>query len=109
MEDCALTLSRQVPIPSATRTNILPLSSIVGMRAVVLLTAVLACSGPLSAHEPERLNLIDSSAVAAFADEFFPTEMARRQIPGLVFVFVSGGEIAIATSSHFSLQPRTAR
>jgi hypothetical protein len=66
------------------------------MRAVALLAAILACSGPLSAQEPERLNLIDSSAVAASADEFFPTEMARRQIPGLVFVFASGGEIANA-------------
>jgi CubicO group peptidase (beta-lactamase class C family) len=53
------------------------------------------------------LNLVDSSAVAAFADEFFPTEMARRQIPGLVFVFVSGGEIAIARGfGAAQLEPR---
>jgi CubicO group peptidase (beta-lactamase class C family) len=77
------------------------------MRAVALLTAVLACSGPLLAQEPERLNPVDSSAVAAFADEFFPTEMARRQIPGLVFVFVSGGEIAIARGLGVAqLEPR---
>ena len=66
------------------------------MRAVAVLTVVLACSGPLSAQAPGRVDAIDSSVVAAFADEFFPSEMPRRHIPGAVFVFVSNGEIALA-------------
>jgi CubicO group peptidase (beta-lactamase class C family) len=41
-------------------------------------------------------NPIDSAGVARFADEFFPREMPRRRIPGLVFVFVSSGEITVA-------------
>jgi CubicO group peptidase (beta-lactamase class C family) len=71
------------------------------------LAAFLACSGPLSAQEPERVSPIDSSAVAAFADAFFRLEMARRQIPGAVFVFVSGGEIAVARGFGVArLEPR---
>jgi CubicO group peptidase (beta-lactamase class C family) len=50
---------------------------------------------------------IDPSAVGAFAEEFFPKEMSRRQIPGAVFVFVSGGEIATAHGFGVSLlEPR---
>lgn len=53
------------------------------------------------------VNPIDSFAVAAFADDFFPHEMARRQIPGAVFVFVSGGDIAIARGyGAAQLEPR---
>jgi CubicO group peptidase (beta-lactamase class C family) len=48
-----------------------------------------------------------TDAVAAFADGFFPQEMARRHIPGLVFVFVSRGEIAIARGfGAAQLEPR---
>src|SRR5258705_5708889 len=77
------------------------------MRAVAVLTAVLASFGPLSAQESVRANPIDSSAPTAFAEKFFPQEMARRQIPGLVFVFVSGGEIAVARGFGVAqLEPR---
>ena len=63
---------------------------------MVFLTAILAWSRPLAAQEATRATPLDSLAIARFADEFFPHEMARRQIPGAVFVFVSAGEIAIA-------------
>ena len=77
------------------------------MRAAVFFTAVLLCAGAISAQELEPANSIDSSAVAAFADEFFPRELARRQIPGGVFVFVSGGDIALARGFGVAqLEPR---
>ena len=66
------------------------------MRLHAIVTAVLACPGLVYAQPPDRATLIDPRAVAGFADEFFPTEMARRQIPGSVFVFVSEGELAVA-------------
>jgi CubicO group peptidase (beta-lactamase class C family) len=50
----------------------------------------------VAAQEPQRPSSIDPRAVAAFADLFLPQEMARRQIPGAVFVFVTGEEIAVA-------------
>lgn len=73
-----------------------PFSSIAGMRAFAfaIVAAVCACAAPVEAQEPS--NPIDSAAVARFADEFFPREMPRRRIPGLVFVFVSWGEITVA-------------
>jgi len=58
--------------------------------------AVLICSAWLSAQDATPTGQIDTAAVAAFVEGFFPSEMTRRHIPGLVFVFVSGGEIAIA-------------
>jgi CubicO group peptidase (beta-lactamase class C family) len=64
------------------------------MRAFGVLAVVLACSGPFSAQEHQALP-IRSEAVAAFADDFFPSSMAHRHIPGLVFVFVSDGEIRV--------------
>jgi CubicO group peptidase (beta-lactamase class C family) len=77
------------------------------MRALALVTAALACTRPLLAQEPAQLNPIDSRAVAAFADEFLPQEMARRHIPGLVFVFVAGGDVAIARGfGAAQLEPR---
>jgi CubicO group peptidase (beta-lactamase class C family) len=77
------------------------------MRAVVSFTAVLALSAAaLPAQELGGIT-IDASAVDAFAGEFFPREMARRQIPGAVFVFVSGGNIAIARGfGAAQLEPR---
>jgi CubicO group peptidase (beta-lactamase class C family) len=42
-----------------------------------------------------------------FADEFFPREMTLRQIPGVVFVFVSAGRIAVARGYGAArLEPR---
>jgi CubicO group peptidase (beta-lactamase class C family) len=77
------------------------------MRAVALLTAVLAYAAALSAQESERANAIDTAAVAAFADQFFPPESARRHIPGVVFVYVSGGEVALARGFGFAqVEPR---
>jgi len=64
------------------------------MRAFAILGAVCACAAPVGAQEPA--NPIDSAAVAKFANEFFLREMLRRRIPGLVFVLVSGGHIALA-------------
>jgi CubicO group peptidase (beta-lactamase class C family) len=64
------------------------------MRAFAIVAAVCACAAPMEAQEPSHP--IDSAAVARFADEFFPREMPRRRIPGLVFVFVSRGEITVA-------------
>ena len=62
-----------------------------------LLAATLVVAWPaLRAQELPRAAPIDIAAVASFADGFFPEEMARRHIPGAVFVFVSGGKLAIA-------------
>jgi CubicO group peptidase (beta-lactamase class C family) len=59
------------------------------------LAAVLVASSALA--QPARApDSIDAVAVSAFADEFVPKEMARRHIPGAVFVFVSNGGTAIA-------------
>src|SRR4051812_37818816 len=77
------------------------------MRAVALLITVLGLTEPLSAQEPQPANSIDTSAVAAFADGFFPQELARRQIPGAVFVLVSGGEVTLARGFGVAqLEPR---
>jgi CubicO group peptidase (beta-lactamase class C family) len=77
------------------------------MRAVAVLTVVLAYPAPLSAQDPEAPGSVNPSALTAFVDEFFPQEMARRRIPGLVFVFVSGGEIALARGFGVAqLEPR---
>jgi CubicO group peptidase (beta-lactamase class C family) len=77
------------------------------MRSVTLFAAVLACSPPLWGQQSARVNRIDSSAVAAFADQFFPQEMVRRHIPGAIFVFVSGAEIAITRGFGVAqLEPR---
>jgi len=76
------------------------------MRVYVALTAAVACAAPLCAQgrEPTR---IDSNAVAAFGNGFFPREMDRRQIPGVVFVFVSGSAIAVARGyGAAQLEPR---
>jgi CubicO group peptidase (beta-lactamase class C family) len=76
---------------------------------LALFLAILAFAGSSSAEEPEPPKLIDSAAAAAFANEFFPHEMARRHIPGAVFVFVFGGEIAIARGFGWAqLEPRRA-
>jgi CubicO group peptidase (beta-lactamase class C family) len=64
------------------------------MRAVVVAALLVACPSHIAAQQLS--GQMDSAAVAAVADRFFPTESARRNIPGLVFVFVSGGEITIA-------------
>src|SRR5262245_51942555 len=64
------------------------------MRAPALAVAILACASRLAAQQ--QTQPIDSVAVAAFADDFFPREMTRRQIPGAVFVFVAAGDVAIA-------------
>jgi CubicO group peptidase (beta-lactamase class C family) len=78
-----------------------------GMRALALLAVVLAWSGPAWALERKRVIPIDSAAVAAFADEFLPNEMARRHIPGLVLVFVCGGDTAITRGfGAAQLEPR---
>jgi CubicO group peptidase (beta-lactamase class C family) len=75
------------------------------MRAFAIVAAVCACAAPIEAQEPA--NPIDSAAVVRFADEFFPREMSRRYIPGLVFVFVSGGEVAVARGyGAAELEPR---
>jgi CubicO group peptidase (beta-lactamase class C family) len=75
--------------------------------AVVTLAAALTGTAPLTAQTLPHSTPIDGSAVAAFADEFFPREMARRQIPGVVFVLVSGGEITIARGfGAAQLEPR---
>ena len=77
------------------------------MRAVGFVAALLASSGLLAAEQPEVPTLIDAARVAAFAGEFFPSEMARRQIPGAVFVFVSGGEVAVARGFGLAqIEPR---
>jgi CubicO group peptidase (beta-lactamase class C family) len=57
---------------------------------------------PLSAQQPDTPNQINTGAVAAFVDEFIPQEMARRHVPGAVFVFVAGGEIAVARGFGFA-------
>jgi CubicO group peptidase (beta-lactamase class C family) len=86
------------------------------IRLLVLATAV-ATSSPLMAQRLPANPPVDSvrlqpdqhrtDAVARFADGFFPQEMARRHIPGLVFVFVSSGEIAIARGfGAAQLEPR---
>src|SRR5262245_3106608 len=64
------------------------------MRAFAIVAAVCACAAPVGAQSPAKP--IDSAAVERFATEFFPREMPRRRIPGLVFVFVSGGRITLA-------------
>jgi CubicO group peptidase (beta-lactamase class C family) len=78
------------------------------MRALVALAVALACAAPVRAQQPESTG-IDSHAVAAFADAFLPREMDRRHIPGLVLVFVSAGEIAIARGyGTAQMEPRRA-
>jgi hypothetical protein len=70
--------------------------------AAVTLAAVLTGTAPVMAQTLPHSAPIES-AVAAFVDQFFPREMARRQIPGVVFVLVSGGEITRSsrTASQF--------
>lgn len=75
------------------------------MRTAIL-AAALASSAALPARTPEALTPPDPAAVAAFADGFFPREMDARHIPGLVFVFVSRGDVAIARGYGFAeLEP----
>jgi hypothetical protein len=71
--------------------------------AAVTLAAVLTGTAPVMAQTLPHSAPIESAAVAAFVDQFFPREMARRQIPGVVFVLVSGGEITRSsrTASQF--------
>jgi CubicO group peptidase (beta-lactamase class C family) len=66
------------------------------MRIAAVLVAALSCPVRTSAQPQESMTPIDPRAVDTFAGEFIPVEMARRQIPGAVFVFVAGGEIAVA-------------
>jgi hypothetical protein len=65
------------------------------MKALVLATIAVGCSFALpTAQTPEPHQPIDAAAVATFADEFLPAEMARRQIPGLVLAVVADGKLA---------------
>ncbi|MGH9384782.1 MAG: serine hydrolase domain-containing protein [Vicinamibacterales bacterium] len=66
------------------------------MRFAAVLAVALCLSVRVFAQGASPANPIDPRAVAPFAEEFIPAEMARRQIPGAVFVFVAGGEIAVA-------------
>ena len=79
------------------------------MRVGLVCAAALIVSVRLSAQPSTPSGRIDTAAVAAFTEGFFPVEMTRRHIPGLVFVFVSGGEIAIARGfGAAGLEPRRA-
>jgi CubicO group peptidase (beta-lactamase class C family) len=48
------------------------------------------------AREPLEEVVIDSDEIRHFADEFFAENMEALHIPGLVFVFVQGGEVLYA-------------
>jgi len=74
--------------------------------AVALTLSAALCHVAAASAQPPA---VDVPAVAAFADAFFPGEMARRQIPGAVFVFVADGTIALARGfGAAQLHPRRA-
>jgi CubicO group peptidase (beta-lactamase class C family) len=62
----------------------------------MLLWMLLVCTPPLRAQHRPPANHIDPSSLAAFADGFLPSEMARRHIPGAVLVVVSGDRVVAA-------------
>src|SRR5262245_2567690 len=66
------------------------------MRGSMLLWIVLVCTPPLCAQHQSPANRIDPGSLAAFADGFFPSEMAKRYIPGAVLVVVSGDQVVAA-------------
>ncbi len=66
---------------------------------VAALGLALSCTASLAAQPAIPL---DVEAVRTFVEDFFPREMRRRHIPGAVFVFVSGGVIAIARGYGFA-------
>ena len=66
------------------------------MRLGALSSVALLCAASATAQETPSSVPIDPAAVSAFAEEFFPRAMAARHIPGLVFVFVSGGATVIS-------------
>ena len=73
------------------------------MAAVLALVGiVLAHTTPLFAQAPPLAGRIDTSAAAAFVDSFLPTEMAKRHIPGAVFVLISAGEVALVRGFGFA-------
>ena len=62
-----------------------------------LALALAAClPAVLSAQAPQPSARVDAGAVVRFADAFFPAEMARRRIPGLVLSVVADGTLVAA-------------
>ena len=66
------------------------------MRGAAVVAAVALGYAPLLAQVPPQVTPLTVHMAAAFADTFFPEEMARRRIPGAVFVVVSGGGVMLA-------------
>jgi CubicO group peptidase (beta-lactamase class C family) len=62
----------------------------------VLLTSTLLLLACASGREPSRPIAINAAEMAAFADGFFSRQMRKHHIPGMVFVFVQGGELVYA-------------
>jgi CubicO group peptidase (beta-lactamase class C family) len=62
---------------------------------------VLVCT-PLLAEGQPLTNHVDTGSIAAFADDFLPVEMAKRHIPGAVFVLVAEGQPAVVRGFGFA-------
>ena len=62
-----------------------------------LALAFVACMPTLlAAQAPEPAPRVDADAVMSFADSFFPAELVRRRIPGLVLSVVADGKLVAA-------------
>jgi CubicO group peptidase (beta-lactamase class C family) len=64
--------------------------------AIVVLLMAQLLSGCLSARKPVEPVVIDPVELQTFADRFFAEQLEALHIPGLVFVFVQGGEVVYA-------------
>ena len=63
---------------------------------VVVLSLLMLLSACQSDRKPAKPGVIDPVELQAFADTFFSEQMETLHIPGVVFVFVQGGEVIYA-------------
>src|ERR671939_292586 len=77
------------------------------MLNVVWSLAALPVARSVGAQAVPPSRTFDSAAVAAFADAFFPGEMAKRHIPGLTFAFVTANGVTLLRGYGYAqLEPR---
>jgi CubicO group peptidase (beta-lactamase class C family) len=65
------------------------------MRVPAPLIALVCATSALGQENPS-VNRLDARSLAAFADGFLPSEMAKRHIPGAVLTVVSRGQVVLA-------------
>ena len=71
------------------------------MRCLRVAVLAIVSAVPTAAQGPSSTGSVDTNSLAAFVEDFFPPEMAKRHVPGAVFVLVSGGQVAVARGFGF--------